>query len=207
MRISKSMIKKIKKNISNFYRDKVRGAKKSFLLGLFIPLTIIMFVGIYFTVTNFSGFGFVSLAASKDIEINSNDAFQEVNMDLSYAGYSPNVLNIKKGIPVRWNINVKQMTGCTNSIMIESLGIKKDLQIGNNVIEFTPPDDVDEIKFSCWMRMVWGKFVVADDSVNKSRSKPVQNTSSLQTNGGCNGNCGSPTCGASRGGGCGCGSR
>jgi len=88
--------------------------------------------------------------------------FQEINMDLTYSGYSPNVLYFKKDIPVRWIINVKQMTGCTNAIMIESLGIKKDLKIGKNIIEFIPPKNIKEIKFSCWMRMVWGKFVVID---------------------------------------------
>lgn len=90
----------------------------------------------------------------------SAEDFQVVNMDLTYAGYSPNVLYIKKGIPVRWVINVKQMSGCTNAIMIEPLGIKKDLVMGENIIEFVPPTTMSEIKFSCWMRMVWGKFVV-----------------------------------------------
>ncbi len=94
-----------------------------------------------------------------DIDIQE---FQEVNMDLTYAGYSPNVLYIKKDVPVRWVINVKQMSGCTNAIMIESLGIKKDLHLGVNTIEFIPPSNVKEIKFSCWMRMVWGKFIITD---------------------------------------------
>ena len=89
-----------------------------------------------------------------------NQNFQEVRMELGYYGYQPNTLNIKRGIPVRWVIDVKNMSGCTNSIMIESLGIKKDLQMGENIIEFTPPDGVNEIRFSCWMRMVWGKFII-----------------------------------------------
>jgi hypothetical protein len=201
------MMKKIKQKINKLYRNRAWITKKTFILGLFIPLVIIFFVGAYFTVSNSNIFGFASLAASKDTKLNNSNNFQEVNMELTYAGYSPNVLNIKKGIPVRWNINVKQMTGCTDSIMIESLGIKKDLQVGNNVIEFTPPDDVDEIKFSCWMRMVWGKFVVTDSGANTSELTPTQNKRSLSASGSCNGGCGSPTCGASRGGGCGCGSR
>ncbi len=86
--------------------------------------------------------------------------YQVINMDLTYMGYQPNVLYIKKNIPVRWVINVKQMSGCTNAIMIEELGIKQDLHYGENIIEFTPTK-AGELKFSCWMRMVWGKFVVS----------------------------------------------
>ncbi|MBI4811927.1 sulfite exporter TauE/SafE family protein [Candidatus Falkowbacteria bacterium] len=93
-------------------------------------------------------------------EIDNQKDFQVAKMDLTYYGYQPNVLYIKAGKPVRWVINVKQMSGCTNAIMIESLGIKKDLRPGENIIEFTPPDNVREIKFSCGMRMVWGKFIV-----------------------------------------------
>lgn len=85
---------------------------------------------------------------------------QTVNMDLTYYGYQPNVLYIKKGIPVRWVINAKELSGCTNAIEIDSLGIYKDLRPGENVIEFTPPDGADEIKFSCGMKMVWGKFII-----------------------------------------------
>jgi len=86
--------------------------------------------------------------------------FQEIKMNLGYYGYEPNTLYIKQGIPVRWVINVTTMSGCTNAIMIESLGIEKNLIKGKNIIEFMPPKNVNEIEFSCWMRMVWGKFII-----------------------------------------------
>jgi len=115
------------------------------------------------------GINFMSSAKTESQTITNvdNKDFQEIKMDLTYSGYVPNTLYIKKDIPVRWIINVKQMTGCTDAIMIESLGIKKDLQYGENIIEFTPPANVKEIKFSCWMRMVWGKFVVGDEGSSK----------------------------------------
>lgn len=97
----------------------------------------------------------------KDSVLPSDEAeWQTVKMDITYFGYSPNVLNIKAGVPVRWVIDAKQMSGCTSAIMIESLGINKNLKAGENIIEFIPPEGVKEIKFSCGMRMVWGKFVV-----------------------------------------------
>ena len=86
---------------------------------------------------------------------------QTVEIDLTYKGYEPNVLNIIKGIPVRWIINVKEMSGCTDAIVLHGYDIEKKLQYGENIIEFTPRES-GEIKFSCWMNMVWGKFIVAD---------------------------------------------
>lgn len=87
---------------------------------------------------------------------------QIVKMDLTYRGYVPNVLYVKKGVPVKWIINVKQMSGCTDAILLEKFGIRKDLKYGENIIEFTPTE-TGEIPFSCWMRMVWGKFIVTEN--------------------------------------------
>ncbi|MFC1599068.1 sulfite exporter TauE/SafE family protein [Patescibacteria group bacterium] len=121
--------------------------------------------------------------------------YQTVEMELSYLGYKPNVLYIKNNVPVRWVIDVKQMSGCTNAIMIEELGIYKDLQYGENIIEFTP-NKIGDLKFSCWMRMVWGKFVVTDNDFNPTNIEiePINNNTSQGT-------CGTPSCQGS----CGCG--
>ena len=112
------------------------------------------------------GFGFKSLAGVNNVstEIQDNNEtgeIQTVKMDLTYRGYVPNVLYIKKGVPVRWIINVKQMSGCTNAIILEKFNIKKDLKYGENIIEFTPVE-TREIPFSCGMKMVWGKFIVTE---------------------------------------------
>ncbi|OGJ20262.1 hypothetical protein A3K73_08325 [Candidatus Pacearchaeota archaeon RBG_13_36_9] len=34
----------------------------------------------------------------------------EVNMDVTGAGYSPNSFVVKKGVPIKWNVNVKELT-------------------------------------------------------------------------------------------------
>lgn len=137
------------------------------------------------------------------VEKNSKDEYQEIKMELNSFGYKPNVLYLKKDMPVRWIIDVKQMSGCTNAIMIESLGIKKDLKYGENVIEFNIPANVSEIKFSCWMRMVWGKFIIADNSTSKNT--PQAQAAFSEPSAGCGGSCGSPSCGATQESACGCG--
>lgn len=118
------------------------------------------------------GYGFVSFTdsdkiANQDQAPIKND-IQIINMNLTYRGYSPNVLYVKKDVPVRWIINVKEMSGCTNEIILHGkYNIRKKLQLGENIIEFTP-DAAGEIKFSCWMKMVWGKFIVTEDLENRN---------------------------------------
>jgi len=131
------------------------------------------------------------------------EEYQAVNMDLTYRGYSPNVLFVKKDIPVRWIINVKQMSGCTDEIIMPEYNIKKSLEYGENIIEFVPKK-LGDLKFSCWMQMVWGKFVVTEKSqqpVSQDLYKESLNLPQGGTCGGgetCGGTCGAPTCGCSR---------
>ncbi len=117
--------------------------------------------------TNF-GWGFRNLLPSGQVAENfvgetpTQGEYQTAKMDLTYRGYVPNVLYVKKGVPVKWIINVKQMSGCTDAILLEKFGIRKDLKYGENIIEFTPTE-TGEIPFSCWMKMVWGKFIVTEN--------------------------------------------
>jgi plastocyanin domain-containing protein len=105
------------------------------------------------------GSGFIPTTSSGNNGTQIINGYQEVKMNLSTFGYEPNVLYVKKGVPVRWIINVKQMSGCTSAIRLDDYNIYKQLSYGENIIEFTP-DKLGELKFSCGMRMVWGKFLV-----------------------------------------------
>lgn len=134
-------------------RDRIRQIVK--VSGVLLVILGIMMLG-----RGISSLGFYGKSSAEEAGPSGRPDIQTVNMDLTYAGYQPNVLYIKPNLPVRWVINVVEMSGCTDAIQIESLGIKKDLKYGENIIEFTPPSGVSEIRFSCWMKMVWGKFVV-----------------------------------------------
>jgi plastocyanin len=87
-------------------------------------------------------------------------AFQTVRMAVTSRGYEPNTLQVKMGIPVRWVIEGKQLSRCTDEIVLPEYNIRQKLRPGENVIEFTPTHE-GVIRFSCWMQMVWGKFVVS----------------------------------------------
>lgn len=80
-------------------------------------------------------------------------------MDVGASSFSPNVFTLKAGVPVRWIINGKNLSGCTNEIIVPDLNISKKLIRGENVLTFTPIQK-GTINFSCWMGMVRGKFIV-----------------------------------------------
>jgi plastocyanin domain-containing protein len=86
---------------------------------------------------------------------------QTVRMAVTYQGYVPNTLQVKKDVPVRWVIEAKEISRCTNEIVLHDYNISQKLKQGQEyVIEFTPTH-TGVIRFSCWMQMVWGKFVVS----------------------------------------------
>ena len=82
-------------------------------------------------------------------------------MDVISGGYSPNYFTVKKGIPVRWVINGKNIFGCQGYFIVPSLNISKALNAGENLIEFTPTE-TGFINFSCGMGMYRGRIEVVD---------------------------------------------
>ncbi len=121
-----------------------------------------------------------------------NNGIQEVNMNVDASGYSPNSFVLKKGVLVKWNVNVKQLTGCNSELILNQYGISKNLKQGLNVIEFTPDKD-GTISFSCGMGMLRGSFIVTETGTATQQEV----TAATPAKG--------MQCGGSGGGGCGCG--
>ncbi len=90
------------------------------------------------------------------------DGIQIVTTGLSSGRYEP--ITVQKGIPVRWIIQAEDgdINGCNNSIVVPKLGLKKDLELGDNIIEFTA-EESGVISYSCWMGMIRSKITVVDD--------------------------------------------
>lgn len=91
--------------------------------------------------------------------VNSHSDFQIVEMHVTYNGFEPSTIRIKKNVPVEWIIYGDQITGCTNKIVVPSLNISSQINPGKTVIKFTPTKE-GIVNFSCWMGMVRGKFIV-----------------------------------------------
>jgi uncharacterized protein len=135
------------------------------------------------------------------------EGYQEINMEVNRYGWEPNSFVLKKGIPVKWNINVKELTGCNNEIVVREYDLDIKLKKGLNVVEFTP-DREGTVRWSCWMGMIPGSFIVSDSgSATQEQVVAATPSGGGSCGAGAGGSsCGSPTCGSTTGsGGCGCG--
>ncbi len=75
-------------------------------------------------------------------------------------GYSPDVIVVKEGIPVRLEFYRDEASSCTEQVVFGDFGIAKDLPAFQTTpIEFTS-DKIGEFTFACGMNMVRGKLIV-----------------------------------------------
>lgn len=88
--------------------------------------------------------------------------YQEIEFDLEYDNYKDII--VQKDMPVKIIINASKdkLTGCNNEIIINEYGIKKKLEVGENIIEFIPKD-TKTISYTCWMNMIKNNIRVIDD--------------------------------------------
>jgi sulfite exporter TauE/SafE/plastocyanin domain-containing protein/copper chaperone CopZ len=98
------------------------------------------------------------------------DGVQELTMIVDGSGFTPNILYVKKNVPVRWIIKGDAINPCNNAIAIPSINKQFTVKPGENIIEFTPGEN--DINFSCWMGMIRGTIKVTDnlDTVDTSES-------------------------------------
>ena len=93
---------------------------------------------------------------------NQDDA-QIIKMTASFAGYEPNYFKVKAGVPVRWEINVKDVSGCTNAVIARGLFDGEiELTPGEIAVKEFVPQKTGRYKFSCWMGMVSGIIEVTN---------------------------------------------
>jgi len=87
---------------------------------------------------------------------------QTIHMDVIKSGFAPNKFTLRKGVPVKWVINGKELNSCNNAIVVPQYGLDIKLQPGEQIIEFTPTE-TGVIPWSCWMGMMPGTFIVVED--------------------------------------------
>ena len=84
---------------------------------------------------------------------------QEIKVTVK-GGYSPDVIVVKKGVPVRLNFYRDETSSCSEQVIFSDFGIAKDLPAFKTTpIEFTP-DQAGEFNFVCGMNMLRGKLIV-----------------------------------------------
>ena len=84
---------------------------------------------------------------------------QEIKVTVK-GGYSPDVIVVKKDVPVRLNFYRDETSSCSEQVVFGDFGIAKDLPAFKTTpIEFTP-DKSGEFNFVCGMNMLRGKLIV-----------------------------------------------
>ena len=85
--------------------------------------------------------------------------FQEIKITVK-AGYNPDVIVVKKGIPVRLNFYRDETDDCSDTSVFGDFKIRKPLHAYKTTpVEFTPEKE-GEYEFTCGMGMLRGKLIV-----------------------------------------------
>jgi plastocyanin domain-containing protein len=84
---------------------------------------------------------------------------QEINITVR-GGYSPDVVVVKEGSPVRLNFYRDETASCSEQVVFGDFGIARDLPAFKTTpVEFTP-EKKGEFTWTCGMNMLRGKLVV-----------------------------------------------
>jgi sulfite exporter TauE/SafE/copper chaperone CopZ len=122
-----------------------------------------------------SGINFAIVSSAKGNIAKIEGDVQVVTTKLQPGSYTPIV--VQKGIPVKWTIKADkgELNGCNNPIVIPQLKKQYRLNVGDNVIEFTP-DSEGIITYTCWMGMIKSSITVVSDLSSVS-DKDIENAS------------------------------
>ncbi len=84
---------------------------------------------------------------------------QEVEITVN-GGYTPAVVRVKRGVPVRLVFDRQETSGCSEEVVIPGFGIRCFLPAHQKTaVEFTPAQAGD-YEFTCGMSMLRGRLAV-----------------------------------------------
>lgn len=89
------------------------------------------------------------------------EGYQVIYTEAESFKYVPNVYHLRKGIPVKWIIYVKELSSCNKRIVIPAWNREIDLVEGLQMVELMPKE-VGTISWSCYMGMIPGTFIVEE---------------------------------------------
>jgi len=137
--------------------------KNSFSNKIIIGLAVVAVIAAGFVLTGRGSQ--LSGTAEAAVKASVNGSVQEITTELTSGGY-PDIV-VQAGVPVKWNLKADAdvLNSCNNALVIPEYGIEKNLQPGDNIIEFTP-DKSGAVPYSCWMGMIRAQINVVDDIVS-----------------------------------------
>lgn len=132
----------------------------TFGVGAFVVALGIANVGNGATLLGWRGFSFgdASITVAAPVLV---DGKQLVTMEASAFGYNPDVITVRKGYPVDWEVYGGKNLGCASTLVMNAFNVKSAIRPGDNTIAFTPTK-TGTFPFSCSMGMVRGTMIVTE---------------------------------------------
>lgn len=91
----------------------------------------------------------------------SEEGIQEINV-IVQGGYTPDIIVVKRGRPVRLNFYRKETASCSDTVVFGDFGVSKPLPAFETTpVEFTP-QKTGQFLFTCGMNMLRGKLIVEE---------------------------------------------
>ncbi len=132
----------------------------TFGVGAFVVALGIANIGNGATLLGWQGFSFASASTTVAAPV-LIDGKQLVTMEASAFGYNPDVITVRKGYPVDWEIYGGKNLGCASTLIMNAFNVTSTIRPGENRIAFTPTK-TGTFPFSCSMGMVRGTMVVVE---------------------------------------------
>lgn len=130
----------------------------------FVVGTVVVALGIANVSNGATLLGFTAFASSETgvaTSIALIDGKQVVPMEVNAMGYAPDVIFVKKNIPVDWEIYGDQKLGCGSTLVVPAFGLRASIHPGDNQVAFTPTK-AGSFPFTCSMGMLRGTVVVTE---------------------------------------------
>ena len=120
--------------------------------------TLFVTVGGLLLIVLVNWYFFFSKRKRKAVSV-QEEGIQEVQIRIK-GGYDPDVIEVKKDIPVRLNFYRDETDSCSDTIVFGDFNIRKPLlSYQTTAVEFTPQKE-GEFTFTCGMGMLKGKLIV-----------------------------------------------
>lgn len=91
--------------------------------------------------------------------VSSSTGVQQVDITVK-GGYSPDVIEVKRGQPVQLNFYRDEESSCSEELLIPDFSIRRELPaFQTTAVEFLP-EQSGRFEFTCGMHMLRGSLVV-----------------------------------------------
>ncbi len=77
-------------------------------------------------------------------------------------GYSPSVVRVKAGRPVRLLFDRRDTSGCSEEVVFPDFGIRKYLPTGQRIVVELTPKTAGTYQFTCGMSMLRGTLIAEE---------------------------------------------